>query len=228
MSTAPPGWYADPGAAHDPSVPADSTRWWDGTAWTEHTHVPASVTDETGGSGERNPFSRYALILGIATIAAAAAVAVTPLAGLVAVITGLLALLLGILGIVRSMRTRTGRTASIWGTVLGPAGVILAGIVWIVTSIAMTPNLGLPGFDYPQPVSETAERRIMRDLERAAASDPSVPAPESVQCPDDIGYDDVQFLCTIEYPDGSSNVAFVTQTASGLYWQPSELGEEGE
>ena len=31
MSDVRPGWYADPGAAH-------TLRWWDGTAWTEHTH----------------------------------------------------------------------------------------------------------------------------------------------------------------------------------------------
>ena len=88
------------------------------------------------GTDERNPFSLLALIFGIATVAAAALVAVNPLAGLVAVVVGALALLFGILGIVRSFRTRTGRAASVWGTVLGPVGVIVAGIVWIVAFIA--------------------------------------------------------------------------------------------
>ncbi|KQQ94125.1 hypothetical protein ASF62_08235 [Leifsonia sp. Leaf325] len=263
MTTAPPGWYADPGAAYDPTLPADALRWWDGSAWTEHTHAPtppdaparlaasgtafapvlvapgsaaapASVTAETSvtpetavtvATAERNPFSRYALIFGIATIAAAALVAVNPLAGLVAVITGVLALLFGILGIVRSVRTRTGRASSVWGTVLGPAGVILAGIVWIVAFIALTPNLGFPGMDYPQPLAEAAERQIMRELETAATADPSVPYPDTVECPDT---DEVQFLCTIRFVDGSTNVAVVSQTPSGLLWQPAELGEVGE
>lgn len=257
MTTAPPGWYADPGAAYDPSLPADALRWWDGSAWTEHTHAPtppdaaarlaasgtafapvlvapgsaaapASVTTETAVTdvtAERNPFSRYALIFGIATIAAAALVAVNPLAGLVAVIAGVLALLFGILGIVRSVRTRTGRASSVWGTVLGPVGVILAGIVWIVAIIALTPNLGFPGMDYAQPLPEAAERQIMRELETAATADPSVPYPDTVECPDT---NEVQFLCTIHYLDGSTNVAVVSQTPSGLLWQPAELGEVGE
>ncbi|MGH9262380.1 MAG: DUF2510 domain-containing protein, partial [Acidimicrobiales bacterium] len=28
-----PGWYADPNGGHD-------LRWWDGTAWSEHTSPP--------------------------------------------------------------------------------------------------------------------------------------------------------------------------------------------
>ena len=46
MSDVQPGWYADPGAAH-------TLRWWDGTAWTEHTHpVPSQATGPTTEDGQ--------------------------------------------------------------------------------------------------------------------------------------------------------------------------------
>ncbi|MHC0428600.1 DUF2510 domain-containing protein [Streptomyces sp. O3] len=39
--TTPPGWYPDP------SVPS-LERWWDGTAWTEHTRAPQPDQQQTG------------------------------------------------------------------------------------------------------------------------------------------------------------------------------------
>ncbi len=47
MSDVPPGWYADPGAAH-------TLRWWDGTAWTEHTH-PVPDQAPYGGAQATGP-----------------------------------------------------------------------------------------------------------------------------------------------------------------------------
>jgi Protein of unknown function (DUF2510) len=35
MSTTPPGWHPDP------SGPSGTLRWWDGSAWTAHTHQTA-------------------------------------------------------------------------------------------------------------------------------------------------------------------------------------------
>ena len=43
-TTPPAGWYADPGGS-------DDLRWWDGTAWTPHTHAdPASTTTASASS----------------------------------------------------------------------------------------------------------------------------------------------------------------------------------
>ncbi|WP_238420116.1 DUF2510 domain-containing protein [Streptomyces taklimakanensis] len=38
--TTPPGWYPDPGHTGPGPVPE---RWWDGSAWTEHTRAPSTV-----------------------------------------------------------------------------------------------------------------------------------------------------------------------------------------
>lgn len=40
-STAPPGWHPDP------SNPGGALRWWDGSAWTTHTHQVASQAPQT-------------------------------------------------------------------------------------------------------------------------------------------------------------------------------------
>ncbi|KQO94490.1 DUF2510 domain-containing protein [Leifsonia sp. Leaf264] len=285
MSTPPPGWYADPAAAHDPTVPATALRWWDGSAWTGHTHVPAPpapvaaqapaaahapvaafapvigpgsptvaaavtspVTDASTtapdaaasvplGTGERNPFSLLALIFGIAAVAAAALVALTAVSVLATIAAGALAVLFGILGIVRSFRTRTGRAASVWGTVLGPVGVVAAGIVWIVAVIA-TPNLGIPFVDYvdqepeaaqQDALSASAEHLIMTDLRSVAVDDPTQQFPETVECPVAVAPTEGWFQCAITFEDGSTNIAFVTELPTGeLMWQPAELGEVGE
>ncbi|WP_425583603.1 DUF2510 domain-containing protein, partial [Streptomyces macrosporus] len=50
-TTTPPGWYPDPG--HTGPGPAPD-RWWDGSAWTEHTRTsptapgPAAVLPDPG------------------------------------------------------------------------------------------------------------------------------------------------------------------------------------
>jgi uncharacterized RDD family membrane protein YckC len=43
-----PGWYADPGAAH-------TLRWWDGAAWTEHTHPLPDQAPYGGPPQETGP-----------------------------------------------------------------------------------------------------------------------------------------------------------------------------
>jgi hypothetical protein len=40
----PAGWYDDPGAA-------GQLRWWDGSAWTEHTRAVLPPTTDAGGAG---------------------------------------------------------------------------------------------------------------------------------------------------------------------------------
>jgi uncharacterized RDD family membrane protein YckC len=48
VSDVQPGWYADPGAAR-------TLRWWNGTAWTEHTHPVPDQAPFLGPGQETGP-----------------------------------------------------------------------------------------------------------------------------------------------------------------------------
>jgi uncharacterized RDD family membrane protein YckC len=48
VSEVPPGWYDDPGAT-------GALRWWNGTAWTEHTHAIPEATPYGGPPLESGP-----------------------------------------------------------------------------------------------------------------------------------------------------------------------------
>ena len=57
-AAAPPGWHPDP------SNPGGALRWWDGTAWTTHTHPVAASAPQavaiTSNYGNANYGSTYA------------------------------------------------------------------------------------------------------------------------------------------------------------------------
>ncbi|CAL9377019.1 hypothetical protein SUDANB106_00986 [Streptomyces sp. enrichment culture] len=59
--TTPPGWYADPG--HTGPGPAPE-RWWDGSAWTEHTRTAGAGTHDAytpyGAGDTYTPYGRTA------------------------------------------------------------------------------------------------------------------------------------------------------------------------
>ncbi|WP_031507610.1 DUF2510 domain-containing protein [Streptomyces megasporus] len=75
-TTTPPGWYPDPGHTDPGSAP---DRWWDGSAWTEHTRLPPAVHDPTatlpdpGGRPSHGPL--------VAAVIAAAVVVTALIAG---------------------------------------------------------------------------------------------------------------------------------------------------
>jgi hypothetical protein len=77
LTTAPPGWYADPYGATD-----DELRWWSGEAWTEHVHSPAApdVAVETQQPAARAPRRSRRRTAAMALVAVLALVVVVVLA----------------------------------------------------------------------------------------------------------------------------------------------------
>ncbi|WP_432106687.1 DUF2510 domain-containing protein [Streptomyces sp. AA1529] len=75
--TTPPGWYPDPGQT--PPLPPQQ-RWWDGTAWTQHTR-PAAGTAAGPGGGKAGRGPLIAGIVGAVVLVAALAVGGVLVAG---------------------------------------------------------------------------------------------------------------------------------------------------
>lgn len=57
MSSAPPGWHPDP------NNPSATLRWWDGSAWTAHTHPAVTAQPQAaqygGQLGSQPPVAQY-------------------------------------------------------------------------------------------------------------------------------------------------------------------------
>jgi hypothetical protein len=53
MSTAPAGWHPDP------SNPAAALRWWDGSAWTAHTHPAVAAPPAAAQYAAPAPAAQY-------------------------------------------------------------------------------------------------------------------------------------------------------------------------
>jgi Protein of unknown function (DUF2510) len=53
MSIAPAGWHPDP------SNPAGALRWWDGSAWTAHTHPAVAAPPPAAQYGAPPPAAQY-------------------------------------------------------------------------------------------------------------------------------------------------------------------------
>ena len=109
--TPPSGWYPDKSA----NAPAGQHRYWDGSAWTEHTtaqtqaaptvptvadYQPPPADQAAVQQAPRNGLGIAALILGII----GAIFAIIPLSILLAGILGVIGLILGFLGRRRAMR----------------------------------------------------------------------------------------------------------------------------
>jgi hypothetical protein len=105
--TPPAGWYPDKGVG----APAGQQRYWDGSAWTEHTAAPTTAPTKADyqpppadqaavQQAPRNGLGIAALVLGII----GGISAIIPLSILLAGILGVIGLILGVLGRGRAMR----------------------------------------------------------------------------------------------------------------------------
>ncbi|MET0974718.1 MAG: DUF2510 domain-containing protein [Leifsonia sp.] len=174
------------------------------------------------GTGERNPFSRASLTLGIATVASAILLGIIGGGfGIFSLLAAVLAVLFGILGMVRSKRTGTGKAASIWGTVLGPVGLVAALVVMVVLIVLSDPMF-LQGFrdgvEGAQPRSPIEQQLLVELNARLADSGSTVMAVE-MRCPADAGSDAAQFVCTAVGEDGSSAPVTASLSEGTLSWQ---------
>jgi hypothetical protein len=77
MTTAPPGWYADPWRQA-------SWRWWDGVAWTAYTDLGASLASDTGVRAGDGPIRAG----GIAILGFLVGLAVSTVIGVVLLVAG--------------------------------------------------------------------------------------------------------------------------------------------
>jgi hypothetical protein len=98
--TPPAGWYPDNGV----DAPAGQQRYWDGSAWTEHTAVPTTAPTEAAPTvptvAPRNGLGIAAIILGII----GAIFGIIPVDVLLGGILGVIGVIVGFLGRGRAMR----------------------------------------------------------------------------------------------------------------------------
>jgi Protein of unknown function (DUF2510)/Domain of unknown function (DUF4190) len=111
----PPGWYPDP-------LGESSLRWWDGTAWTGHTHVDVEV--EAAPSAAVQPVPQWLAPVGRSGWAIAAGYL-----GLfsVLVVFAPFALVAGVLGLrdIDAHPERLGRGRAYFGLIMGGAFTVL-------------------------------------------------------------------------------------------------------
>ena len=121
------GWYTDP------EQPAGE-RYWDGRTWTEHRRTAAAPMYDAAPANRqtvKNPQATTALVLGI----------IGMLVGFWGIVP-LIALIFGIIGLTDSRQLPhpdqpgkfVGKTASIWGIVLGSIGIIYG--IYTLTQLA--------------------------------------------------------------------------------------------
>ena len=119
----PAGWYPDPNPGAD--APAGQQRYWDGSAWTEHTTTaPTGPADQAAvQQAPRDGLGLAAFVLGVFGLI----LAFIPFGFLVAGILGIVGLILGFLGRSRAKRgeATNGRTA-LWGIILSALAVVLS------------------------------------------------------------------------------------------------------
>jgi hypothetical protein len=122
--TPPAGWYPDPNPGAD--APAGQQRYWDGSAWTEHT-----TTAPTGPAYQaavqqapRDSLGLAAFVLGVISLIL---IFFIPVGFLGTGILGIIGLILGFLGRGRAKRgeATNGRTA-LWGIILSALAVAIS------------------------------------------------------------------------------------------------------
>jgi Septum formation/Protein of unknown function (DUF2510) len=120
----PAGWYPDPNPGAD--APAGQQRYWDGSAWTEHTTTaPTGPADQAAVQrAPRDGLGLAAFVLGVIGLIL---IFFIPVGFLATGILGLIGLILGFLGRGRAKRgeATNGRTA-LWGIILGALAVAIS------------------------------------------------------------------------------------------------------
>jgi hypothetical protein len=118
--TRPAGWYPDEGV----DAPPGQQRYWDGSAWTEHTTAPtAPAYPAAVQQAPRNGLGIAALILGIIGVV----VGIIPFFFWVAGILGVIGLILGFVGRGRARRGEaTNGTMALWGIITSAVAVVVS------------------------------------------------------------------------------------------------------
>jgi len=119
----PAGWYPDPSPGAD--APAGQQRYWDGSAWTEHTTTTptAPAYQATAQQAPRDGLGLAAFVLGVIGLI----LAFIPLAFWIAGILGITGLILGFLGRGRAKRGEaTNGTTALWGIILSALAVAIS------------------------------------------------------------------------------------------------------
>jgi hypothetical protein len=164
----PAGWYPDEGV----DAPAGQQRYWDGSAWTEHTiAATAPAYPVAVQQAPRNGLGIAALILGIVGVV----VGIIPFFFWVAGILGVIGLILGFVGRGRAKRGEaTNGTMALWGIITSAVAVVVSIvglvilIVWADLSVEFwagpedtaspaAENTGSPPGEAPTQAQETAE-----------------------------------------------------------------------
>jgi hypothetical protein len=127
--TRPAGWYPDEGV----DAPSGQQRYWDGSAWTEHTTAPTAPSYPAAvQQAPRNGLGIAALILGIIGVV----VGIIPFFFWVAGILGVIGLILGFVGRGRARRGEaTNGTMALWGIITSALAVVVS-IVGLLILIA--------------------------------------------------------------------------------------------
>jgi Septum formation/Protein of unknown function (DUF2510) len=128
--TPPAGWYPDEGV----DAPAGQQRYWDGSAWTEHTTAPSPSLDQPQPVvqlASRDGLVIAALILGIIGVV----IGIIPFFFWIAGILGVIGLILGFVGRGRAKRGEpTNGTIALWGIIASAVAVVVS-IVGLVILI---------------------------------------------------------------------------------------------
>jgi Septum formation/Protein of unknown function (DUF2510) len=151
--TRPAGWYPDEGV----DAPAGQQRYWDGSAWTEHTTAPTGPTYQAAvQQAPRNGLGIAALILGIVGVV----VGIIPFFFWIAAILGVIGLILGFVGRGRARRGEaTNGTMALWGIITSAVAVVVS-IVGLLILIAWA-DLSVEFWAGPEDTaSPTAENTV--------------------------------------------------------------------
>jgi hypothetical protein len=118
--TRPAGWYPDEGV----DAPPGQQRYWDGSAWTEHTTAPtAPAYPAAVQQAPRNGLGIAALILGIIGVV----IGIIPFFFWLAGILGVIGLILGFVGRGRAKRGEaTNGTMALWGIITSAVAVVVS------------------------------------------------------------------------------------------------------
>ena len=129
--TPPAGWYPDEGV----DAPAGQQRYWDGSAWTEHTTAPTGPAYQAAVlQAPRNGLGIAALILGIIGVV----IGIIPFFFWVAGILGVIGLILGFVGRGRAKRGEaTNGTMALWGIITSAVAVVVSIVGLVILLIAV-------------------------------------------------------------------------------------------
>jgi hypothetical protein len=116
----PAGWYPDEGV----DAPAGQQRYWDGSAWTEHTIAATAPSYQVAvQQAPRNGLGIAALILGIVGVV----IGIIPFFFWLAGVLGVIGLILGFIGRGRAKRGEaTNGTMALWGIITSAVAVVLS------------------------------------------------------------------------------------------------------